>query len=113
MCDAPNSGSEAKNELSRIGAPVRFVMILAVRVYQMTLSRLIPFGCRFQPTCSHYFVEAVQTHGALKGFLLGGYRILRCQPLCKGGFDPVPGSKNHSQPQAGEGSGPQASMDDL
>ncbi len=46
--------------------------------------------CRFVPTCSEYAREAVLKYGALKGGLLAAYRILRCNPLCKGGYDPVP-----------------------
>ena len=46
--------------------------------------------CRYYPTCSTYTLEAVKKFGALKGSLLGAYRILRCNPFSKGGFDPVP-----------------------
>ena len=76
--------------LGAIGAPFRWLLISSVRLYQMLLSPLIPFHCRFRPTCSRYFIEAVHKHGAVRGSLLGIWRILRCQPLCKGGDDPVP-----------------------
>jgi len=66
------------------------VMIACIRVYQRFLSPLLGQNCRFHPSCSRYAVEALQTHGALKGTLLSVWRILRCQPFCKGGFDPVP-----------------------
>lgn len=46
--------------------------------------------CRFEPSCSAYALEAVEVHGALKGVLLALGRVLRCNPLCRGGFDPVP-----------------------
>ena len=46
--------------------------------------------CRYYPTCSCYAVEAIETHGAFKGFLLALWRVLRCNPLSKGGYDPVP-----------------------
>lgn len=46
--------------------------------------------CRFIPTCSQYAYEAVEKYGALKGSIMAVYRILRCNPLCKGGYDPVP-----------------------
>ena len=72
------------------GAPVRLVVILLARLYQRTLSPLVPFHCRFQPTCSEYFIQAVEKHGALRGVALGVWRLLRCQPLCRGGHDPVP-----------------------
>lgn len=49
-------------------------------------------ACRFQPTCSEYAALAVATHGPVRGSLLAVLRVLRCQPLCRGGFDPVPGT---------------------
>lgn len=66
------------------------MMILLVRLYQGTLSPLVGRQCRFQPTCSHYFIEAVEVHGAVRGGAMGLWRLLRCNPLCKGGHDPVP-----------------------
>lgn len=65
-------------------------MIALIRVYQRFLSPLLGQNCRFHPSCSRYAVEALQVHGAIKGTILSGWRILRCQPFCKGGFDPVP-----------------------
>ena len=65
--------------------------ILMIRLYQATLSRLIPEGmCRFQPTCSHYTLEAITTRGLWTGFWLGVWRVCRCNPFTRGGFDPVP-----------------------
>lgn len=65
------------------------VLIGFVRVYQATLSRLISPGvCRFQPTCSHYFVGSVQKYGAIRGTLRGVWRILKCHPFHPGGYDP-------------------------
>jgi uncharacterized protein len=49
-------------------------------------------ACRFQPTCSEYAAIAIATHGPLRGGCLALWRVLRCQPLCRGGFDPVPGT---------------------
>jgi len=68
-------------------------LIGVVRLYQMTLSPILGRHCRFQPTCSHYSVEALQTHGALKGSWLTVRRILRCHPFGGYGFDPVPERK--------------------
>ncbi len=51
-------------------------------------------SCRFQPTCSNYAIEAFETHGTLKGLLLTIKRLLRCNPFCKGGYDPVPPPKS-------------------
>ncbi len=71
-------------------------LILLVRIYQRALSPLLPVvtagacGCRFAPTCSHYAVEALRTHGALMGSVLAARRLLKCTPLHPGGIDPVP-----------------------
>jgi len=69
---------------------VRRLAVLPIRAYQRFLSPLKPPTCRFHPTCSTYGVRAVMTHGVLKGVLLIAWRLLRCQPFCEGGFDPVP-----------------------
>lgn len=66
-------------------------LILLVRLYQVSLSPLIGRQCRFVPTCSGYFIEAVRKHGPLRGLLMGTWRICRCNPLCRGGYDPVDG----------------------
>ncbi len=69
----------------------RFALLLPIRAYQLTLSKSIPEDtCRFYPTCSHYGYQAIYKHGALKGGWMGFYRLLRCNPWNKGGFDPVP-----------------------
>ena len=68
---------------------VRFLRWL-VRGYQRFISPFLGDNCRFFPTCSAYMIEALRRHGAVKGLLLGTFRILRCNPLCKGGVDPVP-----------------------
>ena len=67
--------------------PARAIIAL-VRLYQLTLSPIFGRQCRFQPTCSHYMIEAVQRYGALRGLCKGLWRILRCNPLCRGGYDP-------------------------
>ena len=71
-------------------AAVRTLLILLVRGYQVALSPLLGGNCRFEPSCSNYMIEALQVHGALKGFLLGVWRILRCHPFGAQGYDPVP-----------------------
>ena len=64
-----------------------------IRWYQQGISAQRPFRvCRFTPSCSQYMLEALQRFG-LKGILLGSWRLLRCQPFSRGGYDPVP---NHS-----------------
>ena len=69
--------------------PIAGGLILMVRLYQQTLSPLLGRQCRFVPTCSEYFIEAVARRGALRGSLLGLWRLLRCNPLGRGGYDPV------------------------
>lgn len=65
-------------------------LIFCVRVYQWLLSPLLGPRCRFHPSCSHYAVEALQRHGAIRGSGLALHRIVRCHPLNPGGLDPVP-----------------------
>lgn len=70
------------------------VMIFLIRTYQVTLSPRFSHGaCRFTPTCSQYALEAIEIHGVFKGTALALWRILRCNPFCKGGYDPVPPKK--------------------
>lgn len=64
-------------------------LIGLIRLYQR-LSRLLPPTCRFRPSCSEYMAQAIETHGWLRGVGLGLWRILRCNPFCPGGHDPVP-----------------------
>lgn len=66
------------------------VLISIVRLYQSLLSPLLGPRCRFYPSCSHYAVEALQCHGAIRGSGLALRRIVRCHPLNSGGLDPVP-----------------------
>jgi len=63
-------------------------LILAVRAYQVVLSPLLGGACRFEPSCSVYFIEAVKKHGPWRGGLKGLRRILRCHPFHPGGIDP-------------------------
>lgn len=65
------------------------LLIVGVRVYQRLLSPFLPPMCRFRPSCSQYFIDAVRIRGALVGTLMGLWRILRCNPLSRGGYDPV------------------------
>ncbi|MCI9174588.1 MAG: membrane protein insertion efficiency factor YidD [Lachnospiraceae bacterium] len=66
------------------------LLIALINLYQKYLSPLKTTKCPYYPTCSAYGLEAIQKHGALKGSLLAGWRILRCNPFSKGGYDPVP-----------------------
>ena len=65
-----------------------WILILLVRIYQWTLSPIVGLQCRFQPTCSNYFIGAVQKFGAIEGTWKGMRRILRCHPWHPGGYDP-------------------------
>jgi putative membrane protein insertion efficiency factor len=67
----------------------RFLQFL-IRAYQLTLSPVVGYHCRFTPSCSAYAAEAIERHGSLRGSWLAVQRIGRCHPLCEGGFDPVP-----------------------
>ncbi len=66
------------------------IVISLIKFYQKFISPLFPPTCRFHPTCSQYTVEAVERFGVIKGLYLGLRRILRCNPLNPGGYDPVP-----------------------
>ena len=65
------------------------IIILLIRGYQIFISPIMPGKCRFYPTCSTYFVQAVEKYGPFKGSLLGIKRILKCHPFNKGGYDPL------------------------
>ena len=69
---------------------MKHVLIAMVRGYQVALSPVMGGACRFEPSCSNYMIEALTVHGAVKGTLLGLWRILRCHPFGKHGYDPVP-----------------------
>jgi putative membrane protein insertion efficiency factor len=69
---------------------MKYVFMGFIRLYQLTISRMLPPSCRFYPSCSHYGYEAVAKHGAIKGGWLTLKRLARCQPFNPGGYDPVP-----------------------
>jgi putative membrane protein insertion efficiency factor len=69
----------------------RLPALALIRFYQLTISRVLPQGaCRFQPSCSQYGYQAIAKYGLLKGGFMAVWRILRCQPFSRGGYDPVP-----------------------
>ncbi len=77
----------------------RRIAAAPIRAYKYLISPMLPQACRFEPTCSRYALEAIETHGALKGLWLGVRRILRCHPITwlggGPGYDPVPPAKSH------------------
>ncbi|MCT2539425.1 membrane protein insertion efficiency factor YidD [Sedimentimonas flavescens] len=73
-------------------SPLAHILALPVRAYRLLLSPWVGHGCRYQPTCSVYALEALQRHGAFKGGYLAAKRILSCHPLGGHGYDPVPGA---------------------
>ena len=69
---------------------MRTSLLVLIRLYQLTISRLIGPRCRFYPSCSQYAAEAIQKHGAIRGIALALVRVLRCHPWHPGGVDLVP-----------------------
>ena len=69
---------------------MRKIFILPIKFYKKFISPLLPPACRFYPTCSQYAIQAIERFGVVRGSLLAAFRILRCNPLCKGGIDYVP-----------------------
>lgn len=65
------------------------ILIRTIRFYRKNISPMTPPRCRYIPTCSQYAIEAIEQYGALKGGVMSLWRILRCNPFSKGGFDPV------------------------
>ncbi|WP_374459645.1 membrane protein insertion efficiency factor YidD [Chryseobacterium taeanense] len=72
---------------------ITFPLVILIRFYQWFISPLLPKNCRYEPTCSHYMVKALQIHGPIKGFWLGIKRISKCHPWGGSGYDPVPPKK--------------------
>ena len=70
------------------------ILLKLIRFYQTAISPRTAPKCKYYPTCSQYTYEAIEIHGAFKGFFMGIWRILRCNPWSKGGYDPVP-EKRH------------------
>ena len=69
---------------------MKAVAAAALRLYKSLISPLLPAACRYVPTCSEYAAEAVACHGFFHGTALALWRLLRCNPLARGGYDPVP-----------------------
>lgn len=78
---------------------MKALMVGLIILYQKYISRFTPPTCRFYPTCSHYGLEAIKRHGALKGGWLTLKRLLKCHPFHPGGIDPVPDHSLHNKKQ--------------
>ncbi len=86
MKDGRPAGAECRRSLS---VWLRRVALAPVLLYQRILSPMLPRRCKYEPTCSAYAVQAVREYGILRGLVLGAWRLLRCNPLSHGGYDPV------------------------
>lgn len=73
-----------------LGWPLRTLLHLLLLGYKKFVSPVLPDSCRYHPSCSTYAVRAIERHGAVKGIVLASWRLLRCNPWSKGGWDPVP-----------------------
>jgi putative membrane protein insertion efficiency factor len=94
MCPNPYESPQLSGKTARPSLQRRIlrlpgeVMIGMVRLYQIFLSPWLGRNCRFEPSCSQYFILAVRKYGAVRGAFLGAWRIVRCNPFCRGGYDP-------------------------
>jgi putative membrane protein insertion efficiency factor len=79
--------AEGRYRVRRLG---REAAVLALRLYRVLISPLLPRSCRFEPSCSAYAIDSVRRHGVVRGGWLATRRLLRCQPWSAGGYDPVP-----------------------
>lgn len=82
--------TEARHARGLLSRMLSGLLVLLVRAYQATLSPLLAGHCRYVPTCSEYAIDAMRTHGPIRGTRLAISRIARCHPFVKGGYDPVP-----------------------
>ncbi len=76
--------------LTAVSGAFSWLLILLVRAYQVAFGAMLGGHCRFQPSCSVYAIDAIRNCGPLKGLRLAAWRILRCNPFSKGGYDPAP-----------------------
>jgi len=90
--------------------PFKVLLVVLIRGYQTFLSPLIPGRCKYYPSCSQYAIDALTQYGVLRGTVLAGWRLLRCNPLSYGGYDPVERQtlfrKREGGPSAGRSAGP-------
>jgi uncharacterized protein len=83
------SATQASPSSGGVGRALRSVIAAPIVVYRRFVSPAIPQRCRYEPTCSRYALDAIARYGILKGLVLAGWRLLRCNPWSDGGYDPV------------------------
>jgi len=83
--------------MEKIGQYPGKILLILIRGYRYAVSPMLGQHCRFHPSCSSYTEQALQQHGVVKGLGLGLWRLLRCNPFNKGGYDPVPDAKSSKQ----------------
>lgn len=76
--------------LNKLSELLKLMVLLPIKFYKKFISPCLPPRCRYYPSCSTYAVQAIKKHGAVKGTILGAWRILRCNPFARGGVDHVP-----------------------
>jgi uncharacterized protein len=91
-----NGSNESRSAAGPSNGMMATLLLWALNAWRAVFSPLMPFGCKFDPTCSRYASEAIERHGALRGSRLAALRLLRCRPFTQGGFDPVPDLPRHS-----------------
>ena len=89
-----------RDSVNRLAA---WLLLAGVRFYQAVFAPVMPVGCKFYPSCSHYAAEAIARHGAARGVWLAAARLWRCRPFTKGGFDPVPDVAGNTTEVCGNG----------
>jgi putative membrane protein insertion efficiency factor len=82
--------------------------VTLIRLYQLTLSRLVGRACRFEPSCSRYAIACLEEHGFARGGLLSLWRLCKCHPFHPGGYDPPPRGPGDAQPASKRGERPAA-----
>ncbi len=87
--DPATEEGDAAERSSRALRAVRAIAIAPIAAYQRFVSPAIPRRCKYEPTCSHYAVDAIREFGILRGVVLAAWRLLRCNPWSYGGYDPV------------------------
>ncbi len=88
MSSSASSGA-APSPAHGLPRVARLVVVTPIVVYQHVISPAIPRRCKYEPTCSRYAVEAIRQYGILRGLVLAGWRLLRCNPWSHGGYDPA------------------------